>query len=115
MSASCAEVTDLEKSGATLLERDRIRGSTRAEQPRCPDSETSSRPSGLPRYDQYPDLDLRLDRYGISLSRASMKGVILAGGSGKRLAPLTDITNKHLLPLYDRPMAAYAVEALVEA
>jgi glucose-1-phosphate thymidylyltransferase len=44
-----------------------------------------------------------------------MKGVILAGGSGSRLAPLTRITNKHLLPLYDRPMVTYAVEALVEA
>jgi glucose-1-phosphate thymidylyltransferase len=44
-----------------------------------------------------------------------MKGVILAGGSGSRLAPLTRITNKHLLPLYDRPMVTYAVEALVNA
>jgi glucose-1-phosphate thymidylyltransferase len=44
-----------------------------------------------------------------------MKGVILAGGAGSRLAPLTRITNKHLLPLYDRPMVTYAVEALVEA
>src|SRR5947208_13841804 len=44
-----------------------------------------------------------------------MKGVILAGGAGSRLAPLTRITNKHLLPLYDRPMVTYAVEALVQA
>ena len=44
-----------------------------------------------------------------------MKGVILAGGSGTRLHPLTRITNKHLLPLYDRPMVTYAVQALVEA
>src|SRR4051812_18824523 len=44
-----------------------------------------------------------------------MKGVILAGGSGTRLHPLTRITNKHLLPLYDRPMVTYAVEALVKA
>lgn len=44
-----------------------------------------------------------------------MKGVILAGGSGSRLSPLTRITNKHLLPIYDRPMVTYAVEALVEA
>ncbi|HVS85182.1 MAG TPA: sugar phosphate nucleotidyltransferase [Gaiellaceae bacterium] len=44
-----------------------------------------------------------------------MKGVILAGGSGTRLDPLTRITNKHLLPLYDRPMVTYAVEALVDA
>ena len=44
-----------------------------------------------------------------------MKGVILAGGSGSRLDPLTRITNKHLLPLYDRPMVTYAIEALVDA
>jgi glucose-1-phosphate thymidylyltransferase len=44
-----------------------------------------------------------------------VKGVILAGGSGTRLHPLTRITNKHLLPLYDRPMVTYAVEALVSA
>jgi glucose-1-phosphate thymidylyltransferase len=44
-----------------------------------------------------------------------MKGVILAGGSGTRLHPLTRITNKHLLPLYDRPMVNHAVEALVAA
>ena len=44
-----------------------------------------------------------------------MKGVILAGGSGTRLAPLTRITNKHLLPIYDRPMVTYAVESLVQA
>jgi glucose-1-phosphate thymidylyltransferase len=44
-----------------------------------------------------------------------MKGVILAGGSGTRLHPLTRITNKHLLPLYDRPMVTYAVEALVQS
>ena len=44
-----------------------------------------------------------------------MKGVILAGGSGTRLHPLTRITNKHLLPLYDRPMVTYSVEALVQA
>ncbi len=44
-----------------------------------------------------------------------MKGVILAGGSGTRLHPLTRITNKHLLPIYDRPMISYAIEALVNA
>src|SRR5579872_953404 len=42
-----------------------------------------------------------------------MRGVILAGGSGTRLHPLTRITNKHLLPIYDRPMISYAIEALV--
>jgi glucose-1-phosphate thymidylyltransferase len=44
-----------------------------------------------------------------------VKGVILAGGKGTRLYPLTRITNKHLLPLYDRPMVTYAIEALVQA
>jgi glucose-1-phosphate thymidylyltransferase len=43
-----------------------------------------------------------------------MKGVILAGGTGSRLHPLTRITNKHLLPIYDRPMISYAIEALVK-
>jgi glucose-1-phosphate thymidylyltransferase len=44
-----------------------------------------------------------------------LKGVILAGGTGSRLHPLTRITNKHLLPIYDRPMISYAIEALVNA
>jgi len=43
-----------------------------------------------------------------------VKGVILAGGTGTRLHPLTRITNKHLLPLGNRPMVAYAIEALVQ-
>jgi glucose-1-phosphate thymidylyltransferase len=42
-----------------------------------------------------------------------MKGVILAGGVGSRLHPLTRITNKHLLPIYDRPMVTYAIDAIV--
>jgi glucose-1-phosphate thymidylyltransferase len=44
-----------------------------------------------------------------------MKGVILAGGIGSRLHPLTRITNKHLLPIYDRPMVTYAIDAIVSA
>jgi glucose-1-phosphate thymidylyltransferase len=44
-----------------------------------------------------------------------MKGVILAGGAGTRLHPLTRITNKHLLPIFDRPMVTYAIEAVVGA
>ncbi len=44
-----------------------------------------------------------------------MKGVVLAGGTGSRLFPLTKITNKHLLPIYDKPMIYYPIQSLVEA
>ncbi|KAB2881346.1 NTP transferase domain-containing protein [bacterium] len=44
-----------------------------------------------------------------------MKGIILAGGLGSRLQPLTLITNKHLLPVYNKPMIYYPIEKLVEA
>lgn len=44
-----------------------------------------------------------------------MKGVVLAGGLGTRLWPLTKVTNKHLLPLYNKPMIYYPIETLVHA
>jgi glucose-1-phosphate thymidylyltransferase len=44
-----------------------------------------------------------------------MKGIVLAGGLGSRLFPLTKITNKHLLPIYNKPMIYYPIQALVDA
>ncbi|RJR31063.1 spore coat protein [Candidatus Parcubacteria bacterium] len=44
-----------------------------------------------------------------------MKGIILAGGTGSRLSPLTKVTNKHLLPVYNKPMIFYPIQTLVSA
>jgi glucose-1-phosphate thymidylyltransferase len=44
-----------------------------------------------------------------------MKGIVLAGGTGSRLFPLTKITNKHLLPVYEKPMIYYPIQTLVDA
>ena len=43
------------------------------------------------------------------------KGVVLAGGLGTRLHPLTRVTNKHLLPVYNKPMIFYPIQTLVNA
>jgi glucose-1-phosphate thymidylyltransferase len=48
-------------------------------------------------------------------AQRGLKGVVLAGGTGSRLAPLTRVTNKHLLPVYDRPMVYYPIQLLVDA
>src|SRR5436853_1037217 len=49
------------------------------------------------------------------IRRRNLKGVVLAGGLGSRLKPLTAVTNKHLLPVYNQPMIYYPIQTLVNA
>lgn len=49
------------------------------------------------------------------MSKEEIVGIVLAGGLGKRLGPLTKITNKHLLPIYNKPMIYYPISRLAEA
>ena len=51
----------------------------------------------------------------INIKGINIKGVILAGGFGKRLGMLTRVTNKHLLPVYDKPMIFYPLQKLLDA
>ncbi|MEW5701510.1 MAG: sugar phosphate nucleotidyltransferase [Candidatus Zixiibacteriota bacterium] len=52
---------------------------------------------------------------GVKVAAGHLRGVVLAGGLGRRLGPLTAITNKHLLPVWDRPMIFYPLRSLIEA
>jgi glucose-1-phosphate thymidylyltransferase len=56
-----------------------------------------------------------MGRVQFTLKLDAMKGIVLAGGTGSRLFPLTKITNKHLLPIYNWPMIYYPIHTLVDA
>lgn len=60
-------------------------------------------------------IDLNVRKGKVAKELNQMKGVLLAGGHGTRLRPLTYITNKHLLPVYDKPLVEYGLEALQRA
>ena len=57
----------------------------------------------------------RYGHYRMKTDENNIKGIILAGGLGMRLRPLTSITNKHLLPVYDKPMIYYPIQCLLNA
>ncbi len=59
--------------------------------------------------------EIDISHQGFPTRAKRMKGVILAGGRGTRLAPLTNITNKHLLPIYNKPMVMYPLQTLLDA
>lgn len=58
---------------------------------------------------------MALDSYFLLLDSVAMKGVLICGGTGSRLRPLTDITNKSLLPVYDKPLVLYPLQILLDA